>query len=305
MARTPRRRGHQVRRVVGAATLPRRPGQGRAERGHEAGVGIGGHQTDPGQAPGDQAAPERRPARAVLGTDHLDAEDFPVSVGVHSRGDQGVDVDHPPALADLERQGVRRDERVRANVQRPGPERRHRGVEIGGHPRDLRLAQARDPEGLDQAVHPPGGDPEQIAGRHHARERQLGPLAPLKQPLREVRPRAQLRDRDVHRPGSGVEISVPAAVAGVRPLLAALAVAGTADRVDFRPHQRGDQKWTTSRAPGPARRTRVRGTRRTAPPPVGVGPVSYMSENFRCHRVKRVIGRKPIRTKLGREKSLV
>ena len=43
-------------------------------------------------------------------------------IAVHPGRDQGVHVDHPAALADLEHQRVRRDERVRAGVQRPRPE---------------------------------------------------------------------------------------------------------------------------------------------------------------------------------------
>jgi hypothetical protein len=60
-----------------------------------------------------------------------------VPVSVHARGDQGVHVDHPPALADLEHQRVRSDERVGALIQRPGAELGDLGVELGGHHADL------------------------------------------------------------------------------------------------------------------------------------------------------------------------
>ena len=71
--------GHQVRGVVGAAPLPRRAGQGRADRLDQAGVGVGGDQRDPGQAAGDQVAEERQPAGAGLG-----------AVDLHARGSRGA-----------------------------------------------------------------------------------------------------------------------------------------------------------------------------------------------------------------------
>jgi hypothetical protein len=40
-----------------------------------------------------------------------------------------------------------------------------------------------------------GAHPEQIAGRDHRHERSLGSPAALQQPVREVRPRAELGDR--------------------------------------------------------------------------------------------------------------
>jgi hypothetical protein len=52
---------------MGAAALPGRTGQGRADGLHEAAVRVGGDQPDSGQAAGGQVAEERQPARAVLG----------------------------------------------------------------------------------------------------------------------------------------------------------------------------------------------------------------------------------------------
>ena len=86
-------------------------------------------------------------------------------------------------------------------------------VELGGHPRDLRLRQRVDAEGLDQLVHPPGGDAGEVAVRDHGDQRGLGPLAALEQPLGEVGALAQLRDRDVDRADPGVQVAVPVAVA--------------------------------------------------------------------------------------------
>ena len=94
---------------------------------------IAGDQLDPGQTAGGQRPQERQPARAVLGGGDVDAQDFAVALGVDPDRDQGVHVDHPATLADLEHQGVGGHERVRAGVQRPGPKRLDGGVEFLGH----------------------------------------------------------------------------------------------------------------------------------------------------------------------------
>jgi hypothetical protein len=168
---------------VRAAALPGRAGQGRPDRGDQPVVGVGGDQRDAGQAAGGQVAEEPEPAGAVLGGGHLQAQDLPVSIGVHARGNQGVHVHHPPALTHLEHQGVRGHKGVGAGIERAAAELRDLGVELGGHHADLRLRQASDPEGVDELLHPPGGHPEQITGRHHRGQCAFGPAAALEQPV--------------------------------------------------------------------------------------------------------------------------
>jgi len=114
-----RRCRHQVRGVVRSASLPACAGQHRAGRGHQPGVRIGGDELHPGQAPRDEIAEERQPARAVLRRAGLDAEDLPVTLRVHPGRQQHGDLDHPAALPNLHRQRVRRDERVRARIEGP------------------------------------------------------------------------------------------------------------------------------------------------------------------------------------------
>ena len=143
-------------------------------------------QFDPGQAAGGQRPPERQPAGAVLAGGDVDAEYFASALGVDPGGDQSMHVDHPAALADLEDQGVSSDEGVRAAVQRPAAEGLHRGVEFFGHHRHLPLGQTGDAQRLDQAVHPPGGHPEQVAGGHHRGQGPLGTLAAFQQPSTSV-----------------------------------------------------------------------------------------------------------------------
>jgi len=69
----------------------------------------------------------------------MDPEDLPVPVGVHAGGDHDGDFDHSPALADLHRQRVGRDERVRPVTQRSGAELFDLLVKVLGHLRHLRL----------------------------------------------------------------------------------------------------------------------------------------------------------------------
>jgi hypothetical protein len=125
--------GEQVAQVVGAAPLPRGPGQCRSDRLDQPGVRVGDDQLDAGQTAGDQAAQERHPAGAVLGRTHLDPEDLAVPVGVHTGGHQHVHIDDAAALTNLLRQGVDPHERIRPALQRPVAERGDLGVQHFGH----------------------------------------------------------------------------------------------------------------------------------------------------------------------------
>jgi hypothetical protein len=118
---------------VGAAALPDRSGQGRADRLGQAAVRIGGHQRHAGQATCGEVTEETQPPRAVLGAGDVQAQDLAIPAGVDTGRDQGVHVDRPPGLADLQHQRIRGDDRVRPGVQRPGPECLYRRVEIPGH----------------------------------------------------------------------------------------------------------------------------------------------------------------------------
>ena len=142
-------------------------------------MGIGGDQFDPRKAAGGQRPQEGQPAGPVLGGGDVNPEDLAVALGVDPDRDQRVHVDHTPLFTDFEDQSVGGHEGVRAGVEGPGAERFDRGVELFGHHADLSLRQAGDAEGCDEFVHPPGGDPEQIAGGHHGGQRPLGAFATL------------------------------------------------------------------------------------------------------------------------------
>ena len=73
---------------------------------------VGGNQGDPGQATGGEVAEERQPPGAVLSGGDLQAQDLPVPISIHPRREQGMDVHDPAALADLQHQRIRSDERV-------------------------------------------------------------------------------------------------------------------------------------------------------------------------------------------------
>ena len=122
---------------MGAAALPGRTGQGRADGLHEAAVRVGGDQPDPGQAAGGQVAEERQPARAVLGRGDLQPEDFPVPTSVDPSRHQRMHVDHSATLANLKHERVGGYEGVRPLVQRAAPEVRDCRVEFARHHADL------------------------------------------------------------------------------------------------------------------------------------------------------------------------
>jgi hypothetical protein len=199
---------------------------------------VAGDELDPGQPAGDQVAEERQPAGAVFGAGDVQAEDLPVALCVHTHGQQRVHVDRAPALAHLEHQRVRGNERIRTGVQWPGAERLDLFIERLGHLADLRLGQAGDAQGMHQPIHPPCAHAEQVAGRHHAGQRRLRPALPLQQPIREVTAGAQLRQRQLHRAGAGIPLPSSVAVALRDPLDGAFAVRRAADRVRLGAHQR-------------------------------------------------------------------
>ena len=157
-------------------------------------------------------------------------------------------------------------------------------VEVAGHHRDLGLREPGDPQGLHQPVHPPGGDPEQVAGRDHRGQCRLGPAAALQQPLGEVGALAQLGDRDVQGADPGVQVAVPVAVAAVGPRLVAGTVGGTTHAVGIGGEQRVDERPASARAadpgwPGPGARAGTRQGR------------YWVSRSSRCSSLRVGFGR--------------
>ena len=204
--------------------------EGGADRGDQAWVGVAGDQPHPAQASSDQVPEEPEPARAVLAGGDVQAEDLAVAVRGDPGRDQRVDPDDPAAFADLQHQRVGRDEGERP-VEAAGPELLDMSVEVLRHLRDLTLAQPGDAEGLDQLVHPPGRDPEQVAGRHRRGEGPARPACAAPAASRGSRSPAAASAPQRRRPGPGVEVAVPVAVAPIRPIFTHRAVLGATDHV--------------------------------------------------------------------------
>ena len=223
---------------MGPAALPPGAGQRGGDRVDQAAVSVRDDQPHPGKSAGRQRPQESQPAGPVLLRRDLQTEDFPLPVGVDADRDQGVHVDGAAGLPDLDGQRVQPHERVRATVQRPVTERLDLRVEVGGHLRDLRLGQLRHAELLNQLLHPPRRHPQQVRRGHHRHQGLLGAPAVPQQPIREVRTLPQLRDGQLDRAGSGVPLPRPIPIAGVDPLVAALPVRGTAQRIRLGAHQR-------------------------------------------------------------------
>ena len=228
---------------MGTTSLPACAGQVRRDCLDQPGVRVARDQPHAGQAARHQVGEEHVPRFLRLAGGDLDAEDLTVPVAVDAGRNEHDSVDDAPVLADLHRQRVGGDERERPDLtERASTERRDLLIEVGSHPRDLRRGQRRDPQTRHQFVHPARGHAKQIAGRHHADQRSLGPLAPLEQPFREVGAGAKLRDRHVDCPDSSVQLAVPVAITGVHPLRRHLPVLGAAHRVGIDRQQRIDHR---------------------------------------------------------------
>ena len=228
---------------MGAAPLPRGTSQVGCDRLDQAGVGVAGHEPYPGQAAGDQVGEELVPRRTGLSGGHAHPQDLAVAIAVHAGGQQHRGVDDPAALADLHRQRIGGDEGERASgIEGTGAKLLDVLVELGGHPRDLRLRQRVDAEGLDQLVHPPRANASEVAVRDDGDQRGLCALAALEQPFGEVGALAELGDRHIDGADAGVEVAVAVAVALRGPARGGAAVLGADHGVGVRREQRVDHR---------------------------------------------------------------
>jgi hypothetical protein len=160
-----------------------------------------------------------------------------VAVGVDADRDQRMHVDDATALADLLRQRVDPDERVRAGVQGPVKEGGDLLVQVLGHRTDLGLRQLRHPQGLGELLHLAGGDTEEVGGGDHRDQGLFGPAASLEEPVREVAALPQLGNGELDGPGAGVPLARATAVAVVDSLVADLPVFGVAEGVGLGGHE--------------------------------------------------------------------
>ena len=222
--------------VVRPAPLPGGAGQHRGDGVHQPGVVIAGHQLHAGQAAGGQAAQERQPARAVLGAGHVDAEDLAAPVGVDAGRDQAVHVDGAGRPRGPSGSAHRSSRTCTARGPAAGSGRTPRSSSSSAamaltcdfdRPTTPREAASFSTRRVDT--------PSRYDVATDRGQRPLGAAAVL-QERREVRPVPQLRDGQLDRPGPGVPLPPPVAVAGVHPVRRDLPVARVAADLDVGVH---------------------------------------------------------------------
>jgi len=126
-------------------------------------VGVADDEPDAAEAALDEPAQERRPGIAlVIAGGELEPEDAALPGGRHPDRDEGGHADDPPAVADLDVRGVTEQVRIALVGERAGPEGGDLGVERGTDPAHLAPRQVRDPERLDEVLHPAGADARDI-----------------------------------------------------------------------------------------------------------------------------------------------
>ena len=196
------------------------------DRSPEALMGVGNDQLGAAQATLDQALEERRPERLGLAGADVQPHDLPLALAVHGNSDYGGHTHDAPALALLQ---IRR---VQPQVQ---PVASKRAVEEGVHAVVDVLAQlghgaladARQPHGLHQVVHAPGGHAADPGFLDHRYQGLLRGLPGLEE-KREVAALPELWDAKLQAAQPRVECPVTVAVA-IRRALAGPLVAASAN----------------------------------------------------------------------------
>ena len=200
-------------------------------------MGIGDDKGDAGEAAGDEAPQEGRPARSVLGAEDVDAEDLPVAVRVHAGGDDGRHADRPG----LPRGPCGTGRRARRRCRGPASRGRLRNSATLAS-RFLASSETWDldmpsmPMELHEVVDPSGGDAFDVGLADHRDEGLLGTPAGLEE-RGQVAALAQLWDVEADRAGPGVPAPFAVAVAAVHAIVGPLAVAGVAEHVDVGVHE--------------------------------------------------------------------
>ena len=201
-------------------------------------MGIRGDQADAPKAAGEERAQEREPGRPLLGCDDVEPERLAVAIAAHGDRVHDAGVDGAAAFAALDLERVEHQVGVGPLLEWPGAELLDELVERARQARDLAFRHPLDPELPDELLDPPGRDPGQIGVGDHRHERLLRPPAGAEQPVGEVGALAQLRHRELDRPDPGVPVALAVAVAAVDPPRRALPIAGAAERLRLRSHQR-------------------------------------------------------------------
>ena len=210
---------------MGAAALPAGSSEHRGDGVLQPLVGIGGNQFHPAEPPSGQRPQEGQPEGAVLAGAHVHTQNLPLPVGIDPRRHHYADVDDAAALTHLLRQAVQPDVGIRAAVQGPTQETLHHFVQLLADARHLAAGDAIAAQGLDQVIHPSGGDSLHV-GLLDDGQQSLLAAPPRFQQAGEVAAFPQLGNVQRHGADPGVPGAVAVAVAVGDPLRAAFAVLG-------------------------------------------------------------------------------
>ena len=156
-----RRLGEHVAHEVHHAPLVSRLRQHGIDRGDEPGAPVSDHQPDALEAAFDHASDELLPAVPVLLHALGDADDLPVTLGVHADGDEHAHVLHVPAPGALVPHAVHEHVRI-LRFQRPRAPRVDVLVHLLEFVAQCLRGHAVSPQQLADVVDPPGAHAGQV-----------------------------------------------------------------------------------------------------------------------------------------------
>ena len=196
---------------MGAAALPAGSSKHRGDGVLQPLVSIGGCQFHPAEPSSRQRPQEGQPERAVLAGTHVHTQDLTLPVGIDPRRHHHADVDDATALPNLLRQAVQPHVGVGTAVQGTTQETLHHFIQLLADARHLAAGDAIAAQGLDQVVHPSGGDSLHVGLLDH-RQQSLLAAPPWFQQAGEVAAFPQLGNVQLH----GADAGIPGAVVDER-----------------------------------------------------------------------------------------
>ena len=182
---------------MGAAALPAGSSKHRGDGVLQPLVSIGGCQFHPAEPSSRQRPQEGQPERAVLAGTHVHAQDLTLPVGIDPRRHHHADVDDATALPNLLGQAVQPHVGVGTAVQGTTQETLHHFIQLLADARHLAAGDAIAAQGLDQVVHPTGGDSLHVGLLDH-RQQSLLAAPPWFQQAGEVAAFPQLGNVQLH-----------------------------------------------------------------------------------------------------------
>ena len=215
------------------AALPRGALEDLRDRLDEPLVVVRDHALDARDAAPAQAAQERLPRHRRLGVHHAEAHEPPRAVVAAGDGGHHALGLHVALVAAVQVGRVEPQVRERRPVEARRVERRHLLVELGGHARDARGAQARELQRVCGLLDLAGGEPPHVDLLHDRDHRPVDARVGPDQLVGEVRALAQLRYPQRYLADRGQQPALAVAVAPVA-LAADLVRLPVHDLVDHR-----------------------------------------------------------------------